>query len=132
MKLVIALVFFLFFSKLGFGQQSKLNTQFKNDNKYSFLCSDYSGGKVCIVDTSGKIIWEYPAKNSNDVWMLNNGNILFNDGNTVKEVTRNKKIVFEYKSTGEIFAFSVCKMAILLLANVTGADYWKFRPKVIF
>lgn len=104
MKLVIALVFFLFFSKLGFGQQSKLNTQFKNDNKYSFLCSDYSGGKVCIVDTSGKIIWEYPAKNSNDVWMLNNGNILFNDGNTVKEVTRNKKIVFEYKSTGEIFA----------------------------
>ncbi len=91
-------------SRQAVGQQDIYNTNLRHTNKYSFLCADYTGGKICIVDTSGKIVWEYPAKNSNDVWMLSNGNILFNDGNTVKEITRDKHIVFEYKSTGEIFA----------------------------
>lgn len=40
----------------------------------------------------------------NDVWMLPNGNILFNTGNGVKEVTRDKKIVFQYDSKGDIYA----------------------------
>jgi outer membrane protein assembly factor BamB len=102
MKHLLSLM--LLITCISTGIFSQVQNSYHTGNKYSFLCSDYTGGKICVVDTTGKIIWEYPAKNSNDVWMLNNGNILFNDGNTVKEVTRDKKLVFEYKSESEIYA----------------------------
>jgi hypothetical protein len=67
------------------------------------LVGDYSGGKVCIIDADGKVEWQYPAKNANDAWMLPNGNVLFNSGRGVKEVTPAKEIVFEYESKGEVY-----------------------------
>ncbi len=72
--------------------------------KHSFVCTDYTQGKVFIISEEGKAIWEYPATNCNDVWMLPNGNILFNTGNGVKEVTRDKQVVFLYDSKSEIYA----------------------------
>ena len=72
--------------------------------KHSFVCTDYTQGKVFLISEYGKAIWEYPATHCNDVWMLPNGNILFNTGNGVKEVTRNKQVVFQYESRSEIYA----------------------------
>jgi len=72
--------------------------------KHSFVCTDYTQGKVFIISEEGKATWEYPATNCNDVWMLPNGNILFNTGKGVKEVTRDKQIVFQYDSKSEIYA----------------------------
>jgi hypothetical protein len=72
--------------------------------KHSFVCTDYTQGKVFIISEEGKAIWEYPAMHCNDVWMLSNGNILFNTGNGVKEVTRDKHIVFQYESKSDIYA----------------------------
>lgn len=72
--------------------------------KHSFVCTDYIQGKVFIISEEGKAIWEYPAIHCNDVWMLPNGNILFNTGNGVKEVTRDKQIVFQYESKSDIYA----------------------------
>jgi len=71
---------------------------------HPFACTDYTQGKVFIVSAAGKVEWEYPAKNCNDLWILPNGNLLFNTGNGVREVTRDKKIVFDYQSTSEIYA----------------------------
>jgi hypothetical protein len=72
--------------------------------KHSFVCTDYTQGKVFIISEEGKAIWEYPATNCNDVWMLPNGNLLFNTGKGVKEVTRDKKIVFQFESKSDIYA----------------------------
>ncbi|NQV32624.1 MAG: hypothetical protein HQ515_08025 [Phycisphaeraceae bacterium] len=72
--------------------------------KHTFLCADYSQGIVCMVSDTGEMLWKYPAKNCNDVWALANGNILFNTGRGVKEVTRDKKVVFSYESDSEIYA----------------------------
>jgi len=72
--------------------------------KHSFVCTDYTQGKVFIISEEGKAIWEYPAMHCNDVWMLPNGNILFNTGKGVKEVTRNNQVVFEYNSESDIYA----------------------------
>ena len=69
-----------------------------------FACADYSQGKVCIVAADGKIEWEYPASNCNDLWVLPSGNLLFTTGHGVKEVTREKKVVFDYESKSEIYA----------------------------
>ncbi|MEI6177766.1 MAG: aryl-sulfate sulfotransferase [Verrucomicrobiota bacterium] len=71
---------------------------------HPFVCTDYSQGKVFIVSTEGTVEWEYPAKNCNDLWVLPNGNLLFNTGHGVREVTRDKKVVFDYQSKSEIFA----------------------------
>ena len=72
--------------------------------KHFFACTDYTQGRVCIISEEGKLIWQYPAENCNDLWVLPNGNLLFNTGKGVKEVTRDKKVVFNYESKSEIYA----------------------------
>lgn len=73
-------------------------------NQHSFACTDYTQGKVFIVSAAGKVDWEYPAPSCNDLWVLPNGNLLFNTGHGVREVNRDKQILFDYQSTNEIYA----------------------------
>lgn len=61
-------------------------------------CADYSGGKICLVDQAGKIVWEYPAAGPQDVWVLASGNILFSHVKGATEVTREKQIVWQYRT----------------------------------
>ena len=72
--------------------------------KHAFACTDYTQGIVFILSDEGKVLWQYPAENCNDIWVLPNGNLLFNTGHGVKEVTRDKKVVFNYESKNEIYA----------------------------
>lgn len=62
----------------------------------AIACTDYGGNKVCLVDKTGKITWQMRAKLPQDVWVLPNGNILFTHLRGVKEVTRDKKVVWEF------------------------------------
>ena len=68
------------------------------------MCTDYTQGRVFVVSKEGKVEWEYPAASCNDLWVLANGNLLFNTGHGVREVTRGKQVVFDYQSTSEIYA----------------------------
>lgn len=77
---------------------------FSAGNSHPFACTDYTQGKVSIVSAAGKVEWEYAAANCNDLWVLPNGNLLFNTGHGVKEVTRAKEVVFDYQSKSEIYA----------------------------
>ena len=72
--------------------------------RHSFACTDYTQGMVFIFSEEGKILWKYPAEKCNDLWVLPNGNLLFNTGKGVKEITRDKKIVFNYESESDIYA----------------------------
>jgi outer membrane protein assembly factor BamB len=63
------------------------------------------GGLTQIVSGSGEVIWKYPAS-TRDGWVLPNGNLLLTlskskdyPGGGVVEVTRDHKIVFEYRGT---------------------------------
>jgi hypothetical protein len=63
------------------------------------------GGLTQIVDASGKVSWKYPAA-TRDGEMLSNGNLLLAlsknkayPGGAVVEVTRDQKVVWEYKGT---------------------------------
>ena len=73
---------------------------------HPFLAADYTGNKVCIISADGKLDWEFPTPNSTDVWMLPNGNILFSQRDGAREVTREKKVVWEYKTAkgNEVYA----------------------------
>jgi len=76
----------------------------QNQIKHSFACTDYTQGMVFIISEEGKVLWQYPAENCNDLWVLPSGNLLFNTGHGVKEVSRDKKVVFNYESKSEIYA----------------------------
>lgn len=78
--------------------------QSSQNNRHIFVCTDYSQGKVFVINEQNGVTWEYPAKNCNDIWVLKNGNLLFNDGNTVKEVNREKQLVWQYQSDSDIYA----------------------------
>ena len=71
---------------------------------HRFACADYVQGKVFIVTADGQVEWEHPAASCDELWVLPNGNLLFTTGHGVKEVTREKKVVFNYESKSEIYA----------------------------
>jgi len=72
---------------------------------HPFVCTDYIQGKAFIVSREGRAEWEYGGiTNCNDIWVLPKGNLLFDTGHGVREVTRDKKVVFDYESTNEIYA----------------------------
>jgi len=71
---------------------------------HRFACTDYTQGKVFIVSAAGSVEWEYPAEHCNDLTVLPNGNLLFNTGHGVREVTSGKAVVFNYESSSAIYA----------------------------
>jgi hypothetical protein len=69
---------------------------------HSFLAT---GGETYLVDGNGKVVWTYPH-GSRDGWVLPTGNILLAlnkgkdyPGGVAVEVTRDGKVVFEFKGT---------------------------------
>ncbi len=84
-----------------------------------FACADYGGNKICLVDKDGQITWQYPAAGPMDVWILPNGNILFSHVKGVKEVTRQKEVVWEYKTaeSNEVHACQPLPDALVMVAE---------------
>lgn len=69
--------------------------------------------KILRYDESGRVVWEFPAATARDVWQLPNGNVLFpysvsnglNNAETgVMEVTPDKKIVWQFKTHGQVYS----------------------------
>lgn len=71
--------------------------------------------KIVILNRDGTIGWEYPAEMSRDAWRLPDGNILFcynekydsgsdNNPSGVMEVTPDKKVVFHFRTTGQVWS----------------------------
>ena len=63
------------------------------------------GAATEIISDKGEVLWRYPAS-TRDGWMLPNGNLLLTlsknkdyPGGAVIEVTRDMKVLFEYKGT---------------------------------
>jgi hypothetical protein len=69
-----------------------------------FACTDYSAKKVFLVGPDGRVSWEYASGTCNDLWVLPSGNLLFNTGFGVREVNRDKQIVFDYTTDSEVYA----------------------------
>lgn len=98
---------------------------------HEFICTDYTQGKVFIVSAEGKVEWEYPATDCNDIWILPNGNLLFNTGHGVKEVTRNKKVIFDYESKSEIYACQRLSTGNTFIAECNAGRLLEVSPKGI-
>ena len=75
---------------------------------HPFLCTDSNGGKVAVVSADGTIEWEYSCTHPQDCWALANGNFLFCHTGGAIEMTRDKKIAWEYKA-GEHTEVHACQ-----------------------
>ena len=63
--------------------------------QHSFFVAgpDFTG----IIDENGREVWDSGRKGARDGWVLPNGNVLIAWVDEVKELTREKKVVFQYR-----------------------------------
>ncbi|HPO14621.1 MAG TPA: hypothetical protein PLI09_14355 [Candidatus Hydrogenedentes bacterium] len=83
------------------GTQPGLRGSFWHENTWGpfpVLLSEHAHDRVVILNKAGEMVWEYPVPHPQDVWMLPNGNVLTTYYQGVREVTRDKQIVWEYKT----------------------------------
>ena len=65
---------------------------------YACLISEHEHDRVALLNERGEVAWEYALPHPQDVWMLPNGNILTTYYQGVREVTRDKQVVWEFKT----------------------------------
>ena len=105
----------------SFGAEQKENS--KQTVRHSFLCSDIGAKRVFKISAAGIIEWEYPADQCTDVWLLPSGNILMSftgKKRGAREVTPDKKIVWEYITTSEVWGCQRLPNGNTLVAECTG------------
>ena len=116
----------------------------------SVLYATEDAKRILSFNAEGRIVWEYPVEMSRDVSILPNGNILFAFNNNYAagerktsggaiEVTAEGRIVFEFKTTGQVF--SCCRLAdgttlvgaasqgLVLFVNAKGKVTKSFRVR---
>lgn len=89
--------------------------------------TDYSGNKVLKL-TDGVVVWEHEAPMSNDLWVLENGNVLFVTGHGVLELTPAKDTVFNYQSESLIFACQRLKNGDTFVAECNSGKLLEVKP----
>jgi hypothetical protein len=83
------------------GTQPGLEGNFWHENTYGpfpVLFSEHAHDRVAIMNKAGEIVWDYPVPHPQDVWMLPDGNVLTTYYQGVREVTRDKQVVWEYRT----------------------------------
>lgn len=81
----------------------------KGTIRHAFYIADGGRGMVLRFSPEGKLLWEFRAPNCFDLCVLPNGNVVFacrmkGRDYGVREVTPDKKVVWEYKAKGEVFS----------------------------
>ena len=81
-----------------------LHAQRGGDDRSHYRVLGADNNRIAIVNSKGQVEWEIPneARANHDIQLLPNGNILFHTGwTTIKEITPDKKIVWQYELTGK-------------------------------
>jgi hypothetical protein len=63
---------------------------------YPVLISEHANDRIAMLDEAGDIVWSYAVPHPQDVWMLENGNILTTYAQGVREITPQKETVWEF------------------------------------
>ena len=87
----------------------------QTDHFPPILYAAEGANKIIRYGSDGKVAWEYPAEMARDVWALPNHNVLFcfnrqydsakhDNPSGVMEVTPDKKVVFAFWTTGQVWS----------------------------
>ena len=83
---------------------SPLQAQRGSDDRSHYRVLGADNNRIAIVNSKGEVEWEIPneARANHDLQLLPNGNLLFHTGwTTIKEITPDKKIVWQYELTAK-------------------------------
>lgn len=94
----------------------------------TFAGTDYSQGIVFVMENN-QIVWQHKAPDSNDLWVLPNGNILFTTGHGVLEMTRQNDTIFHYESKSPVFACQRLKNGNTFVGECTTGRMLEISPK---
>ena len=94
----------------------------------TFAGADYSQGIVFVMENN-RIVWKHKAPDSNDLWILPNGNILFTTGHGVLEMTRQNDTIFHYESQSPIFACQRLKNGNTFVGECVSGRMLEISPK---
>lgn len=94
----------------------------------NFYATDYTQGKLHKF-VNGKIVWSVDAPLSNDLCLLDNGNVLFTIGEGVKEVDSQGNTVFEYKADCHVFACQKLKNGNVFVGECENGRLLEVSPK---
>ena len=87
---------FIFMTRIYMAILAFLFPAFLSAQTKTFAGTDYSQGIVFVMENN-QIVWQHKAPDSNDLWVLPNGNILFTTGHGVLEMTRQNDTIFHYE-----------------------------------
>ncbi|MDR0535013.1 MAG: PQQ-like beta-propeller repeat protein [Puniceicoccales bacterium] len=94
-----------------------------------FAATDFTAGKVCIVEADGRVGWSHPAKSSNDLWVLPGGTVLFGNGKGAKEVSfKDGTVRFEHKTRSETFGVQRLDDGGTLVAECSSGKLIEYAP----
>lgn len=94
----------------------------------TFYCTDYSGNRIYRFE-DGRPVWSHEAPMSNDLWVLDNGNLLFTTGKGVLELDADGSTVFQYSSDSKIFACQRLKNGNTFIGECTSGRLLEVTPK---
>jgi hypothetical protein len=120
MKLLVRIAF------LVLGMITTITAAFSQH--HNFACADYTAGKVMIVEKDS-VVWQHAAPNSNDLWVLPNGNLLFTTGNGVLEMNRKNDTLFHFESKSEIYACQRLKNGNTFIGECNSGRLLEVSPK---
>ena len=118
---ILTVIFFLPTATALYGAERETNQE--PSVRHSFLCSDIGAKCVFKISAAGKIEWEYPADQCTDAWLLPNGNVLMSftgKKRGAREVTADKKVVWEYNTSSEVWGCQRLPNGNTLVAECTG------------
>ena len=93
-----------------------------------FAGCDYSQGIVFVMENN-EIVWQHKAPESNDIWVLPNGNLLFSTGKGVLEMTRQNDTIFHYASESPVFACQRLKNGNTFIGECTSGRLLEVSPQ---
>lgn len=94
----------------------------------SYFGADYSAGKVFLMKDN-RIVWEHKAPDSNDLWILPNGNFLFTIGRGVLEMNSGNDTVFYYASESPVYACQRLKNGNTFIGECASGRLLEVSPK---
>lgn len=99
---------------------------------HSYLCSDIGAKRVFKISAAGEIQWEYPADQCTDAWLLKTGHVLMSftgDKRGAREVTADKKVVWEYTTDSEVWGCQRLDNGNTLVAECTANRLIEVDPE---
>jgi hypothetical protein len=76
--------------------------------KYNLVCADFSKGEILVIAKDGSIKQRFKSQQTNDVWSLPNGEVMFAWRRGVKIYDKDGKLVFEWTSKEEKDEIHTC------------------------